>query len=196
MLISSQIKKLSNEEIIIAIETLFEKLKAQTLQLIKEIAPLWKEANNRGIDMSAYSAGIWKYVPLVASGSLKAEFIHAYGTRPRLIQGIMGLVPEDQEKLLKDDKVAVLTDDGEKQVCISSLSLKQIDQVFSNRILHPSEQKVDRPRPVKSNRPIQVSLGSINVLPRERDALLKNLKGKVLGKVLYDLLKKEGLFNP
>lgn len=91
---------------------------------------VWRELECRGEDLSELRAGIGAYLPMIATGRLKAEAVVRYAGKAMLLSRMAELPMEEQEKLLEDDEIEVAEIiDGEVEVRTTSLSDVRADQL-------------------------------------------------------------------
>ncbi|MBS7810553.1 ribbon-helix-helix protein, CopG family [Roseococcus pinisoli] len=122
---------------------------AQALEVtaahLGRVAMIWRELERRGEDLSALRGGLWAYMPLIASGRLRAELVVKYAGHSTLLRRLADLRPEDQGRILTDDTVPVVEYvDGEwveRVERLTHLKTTMLQQVISDRIRTPDEQR-------------------------------------------------------
>lgn len=116
-----------------------------TAHHLHHLAAVWRELENRGEDLSHLRSGLWSYMPLIAAGRLRAELVVQYAGHALLLRQLAGLVPEEQDRLLRDPVVTVVEMEGtewvERQMPVTRLRATQLRQVLSGHIRSPLEQR-------------------------------------------------------
>jgi hypothetical protein len=114
---------------------------------LQRLAAIWRELEHRGEDLSDLRSGLWAYMPLIASGRLRAELVVQYAGHSMLLRRIADLPMADQDRLLRDRTVPLVErgTDGrfrERVVPLTHLKSTQVAQVFgAGKIRAPGEQR-------------------------------------------------------
>lgn len=118
-----------------------------TAQSLQYMGAIWMELEKRGEDLSALRGGLAGYLPLIASGKVKAEAVVKYAGKSMLLKAISNLSIGQQEKLIRDDTVEVAKispDDGTVNmvpVPLSRITSDQIRTAFSPFGLRPAAEQ-------------------------------------------------------
>jgi hypothetical protein len=140
-----------------------------TASHLTHLAAVWRELERRGEDLSRLRSGLWAYMPLIASGRLRAEMVVRYAGHTMLLRRLADLDLDTQDRLLREDSVAVVEYDGrdfvEVHKSLRHLRAAEIAQVIAGRVRSPEEQRraaLGRsrraaPRPARAIEPAPIS---------------------------------------
>ncbi len=139
------IKSLSNEQILAELQALI----GDTLQKLQRIVPLWRELQDRGLDLSHLRKGICFYVPLIIQGKVDAAMVARLASHAGLLRQAALLPMADQRRLAAGQKVKVLlARRREAPVAVEKdpldLSGPQVRQVFGPQGIRSIEEQRDR----------------------------------------------------
>lgn len=117
-----------------------------TARHLSHLAAIWRELERRGEDLSDLRTGLWTFMPLIARGALRAELVVKYAGYAMLLRRLAALPPEEQDRLLADDRVPVASLDKEGRVieqtlAVSELKAAQLPAVIHKRIVPIEEQR-------------------------------------------------------
>lgn len=116
-----------------------------TARHLHRLASVWRELERRGEDLSHLRSGLWSYMPLIASGRLRAEIVVQYAGHASLLRRLADLPHTEQDRLLKDNTVALVEYAGgeftERRVPITHLKAAEAAQVIGDHIRTPDEQR-------------------------------------------------------
>lgn len=141
--IETQIQAASNDQLM----QLLSDTVTITSKYIWLLSKVWKELENRGVDLSHLRSGIAYYLPMVAEAKIDASAVLAFAGQQLLLREI-SLMPIELQKSLANGKLVDLVehkqDAGEfitKKMPIKSISSRYYSQIFDmGRILSESEQ--------------------------------------------------------
>lgn len=139
----SQIAAASNEQLL----ALLSDTLMVTSRYIQILAKVWRELENRGVDLNHLRSGIAYYLPMIADDKIDASVVLAFAGQQLLLREI-SLMPIDlQKKLANGELVKVVEYKKEtKTFTTKTLPLKQIStrlhpQLFDmGRLLSEQEQ--------------------------------------------------------
>lgn len=79
-----------------------------TAETILYLAEIWKELQRRGEDLSELRTGVAQFLPLIASGQLRADVIVRFAGRQHLLRAVAALPVEEQKRLASGGKVETI----------------------------------------------------------------------------------------
>jgi hypothetical protein len=124
------------------------------------LGAIWRELEERGVDLSDLRSGIAAYLPMIAHERLNAELVVKYAGQKMLLNALAQLPMHEQNTIAKDGFVTVVKLDGddvsEIQVPLTSLSSHDVYRVFSDKGVRPPSEQVrllsKKPKPPKRPR--------------------------------------------
>lgn len=118
-----------------------------TAETLAYLGAVWRELENRGEDLSDLSAGLGRYLPMIAAGQLDAEVVVRFAGRQLLLRAVAALPIGEQRRLALGGGVQILTvdDDGkvaEVEMAATALTAQQVRMAFDyGRIRSVAEQR-------------------------------------------------------
>lgn len=118
-----------------------------TARTLQYLASIWRELENRGVDLSEMRSGLGKYLPMIAAGQLDADAVVKFAGQRALIRAVSSLTVDDQRRLAAGETLSVmrLAADGkieQTQLRAGELTASQVRLVFDEgRIRNPDEQR-------------------------------------------------------
>lgn len=141
--IESQIQVASNDELM----QLLSNTVMITSKYIWLLSKVWKELENRGVDLSHLRSGIAYYLPMIADAKIDASAVLAFAGQQLLLREISLMPIELQKSLASGDLVDLVeykqdTDEFvTKKIPVKSISSRHYSQIFDmGRVLSESEQ--------------------------------------------------------
>ena len=137
-----------------------------TAESLHYMGLVWRELEYRGEDLSSLRQGIGAYLPLIASGRLRAEIVVRYAGKSMLLKKMSELPLDEQDALLQDENIHVIETDKDgikvNTVNLSQIRTDQIRTVFGPTGIRSLEQQ----------KKIVEYSNSKNKSSRKRDAII------------------------
>jgi hypothetical protein len=117
-----------------------------TVRHLQSLALIWRELEYRGEDMSGLRHGLMNYLPLIAFNKVDARLIVKYAGQKTLLSQLTRLPVELQARIVENDCVKVIYDDGEggfreELKSVADLRLSEIYQVFTDDGVRNEDQQ-------------------------------------------------------
>lgn len=127
---------------------------AITAETLQHMGAIWRELEQRGEDLSDLRSGLAGYLPMIASGHLRAEAVVRYAGKAMLLRSIAALPMAEQDQLLKDDAVDVVEigADGEvktNKIPLARITSAQVRTAFAPYGLRPQVEQVRAAQAIK-----------------------------------------------
>lgn len=125
-----------------------------TAQHLQEMAYIWVELENRGVDLSELRTGLTDYLGRIASGELDARAVVQFAGSRQLLKYLATLPIAEQKTLVERGTVELLLPDSGETTTrkLTHLSSSEVTQVFGHGVVRDTSaqrQLIDSKRSVQ-----------------------------------------------
>lgn len=110
-------------------ETLIKQLKefiGITANTVEKIGAIWRELENRKVDLSSYKRGLLEYMPMVANGELAPELLVKLCGKKTLLKTVAMLPISVQRKLL-GEKLNLISFDDKGSIIQTTKNIEELE---------------------------------------------------------------------
>lgn len=110
-------------------ETLIKQLEefiGITANTVEKIGAIWRELENRKVDLSSYKRGLLEYMPMVANGELAPELLVKLCGKKTLLKTVAMLPISVQRKLL-GEKLNLISFDDKGSVVQTTKNIEELE---------------------------------------------------------------------